>query len=249
MKQRFTKVQEPASYDFATYNNLLHDFVADGLVDYTSLQKSPLLNKAVEELVSVSPDKFPDKAAKMSYWINAYNLLIMKNICEHYPIKSIRALNNAPSFTKYIVAGDIYSVKDILETRLDPYFEKDPLATFVVNGGCQGCPPLINHAINAKDLQKDEQENLRKFINDPRNYKYDDVVNTFSIAPYFSKYSDEYSTFFDSPHALANAYMTQHINVGSATMITNYLPFFNYKLNDKALGKVDAEGNKINDKG
>jgi len=240
------QVQHPASYEFAKYDKLLHDFVdADGLVDYSSLKKSGLLNLAVDELATISPDKFPTREARLCYWINAYNLLILKTICDNYPVTSIRLLGNKPSLTKYIVASDIYSVKDVLETRLAGNFGDEPLATFVVNGGAQGYPPLINHVIEPTHLKADEQANLYKFANDPRNSKYDDVTNRFSIAPYFQFYSDEYSVSFDSPHALVNSCMKKHINTGSVSMICDYLPHFNWMLNDKALGIVDPEGQKL----
>ena len=89
----FVRVEHPTTCQFQTYDKLLNQFVNDGHVDYAKLSKSPLLGKAVDELASMSPDQLKEERERICYWINAYNLLVLKNISDGYPAKNMSQIS------------------------------------------------------------------------------------------------------------------------------------------------------------
>ena len=80
-----------------------------------------------------------------AFWINAYNLSVIKGIIDNYPTNS--PLDNAGFFDKttYSLAGKNITLNDIEHKLLRGQFN-DARFHFVLVCGAIGCPPLINQA-------------------------------------------------------------------------------------------------------
>ena len=96
----------------------------------------------IAEKISVSKD---DSKNYQAFWINAYNLSVIKGIIDNYPTKS--PLDNAGFFDKttHNLAGKNITLNDIEHKLLRAQF-KDARFHFVLVCGAVGCPPLINKA-------------------------------------------------------------------------------------------------------
>ena len=232
IKSSFTPIAHPSTYRFATYDKLLHEVVKGDSVDYTALKKSPLLDKAVDELAVVSPDKLENDKEKLCFWVNSYNLLILKSISDRYPINSVKRLGNSISFRKFTIGGDTYSVRDIPDLKLNSYFKRNPLLTFLVCGGAKGEPALLDHTIEPATVITDAEKALDKFVNNPMNTRYDEVANVFYISSYFQRYDDYFVAYFESPHMLAATHMKKPVPVANATVLKTFARQFDWSLND-----------------
>ncbi len=136
---------------FEKTDSFLKANVADGKVDYDAIYSNPKsLNElmALGEGISVSKD---DKQTYQAFWINAYNLSVIKGIINNFPTKS--PLDDKGFFdkTKYKLAGKSITLNDIENTILRAEF-KDPRFHFVLVCGAIGCPPLINDVYMPKTL-------------------------------------------------------------------------------------------------
>ena len=93
-----------------------------------------------------------------AFWINAYNLSVIKGIIDNYPTNS--PLDNAGFFDKttYSLGGKKITLNDIEHKLLRAKF-KDPRFHFVLVCGAIGCPPLISKAYlpNTLDAQLEKQ--------------------------------------------------------------------------------------------
>lgn len=232
VKSSFTKIDHPTTYRFETYDKLLHEVVKGDLVDYSALKKSPLLSKAVDELAVVAPDKLATDKDKVCYWINSYNLLTLKLLSDRYPISSPRKLGNAVSFQKFTIGGDTYSVRDLIDYKLTPFFKRNPFLTFLVCGGARGEPPLLDHAVQPDAVVADAQKALDNFVNNPANTKYDEVANVFYISPYFQRYDDYFVAFFESPHMLAASRMKNSVPAANVSLLKRFSRDLDWRLND-----------------
>ena len=72
-----------------------------GLVDYPALREKPELLEKYNDLVSAySPDSHPhlfsSNNSQLAYWINAYNVAVMKAVITHYPITSVSDVKPPP---------------------------------------------------------------------------------------------------------------------------------------------------------
>lgn len=235
----FQWVEHPVSaYKFTTYDDLLHSYVKGDLIDYQSLSKSGKLNKAVEELGHVSPDRMANAKDQLTFWINAYNLLVLKAIADRYPVKSIRHLGNTFHFHKFIVGGKTLSIEEIYTDRIVPAAKKQcPLSIFLASGGARGYPPLMEHATDAIRLNSDANLAFYKFIRNPNNVSFNEDLRVFSLSPFFQWTFDVFDKDYESPHHLVNIYLDEkdNVDVDNPTIIKTYKSAFDWRLNDTAL--------------
>lgn len=235
LKAPLTKVEYPPAYDFATYNQLLKKYVDDGLVDYKSLSQGPELNKAVDELASISPEHFADNNQKLSFWINTYNLLILKNIINHYPLKERSSLIRDLSLRKFVIGGQTIATDDIRNSKIYPLIT-DPRAIFLTCGGALGFPKLLSVAITAESMPSDMDQATAEFINRLGNVVLDSTTETMYITQFF-KWNQ--SLFGQSPFEFVNQHLpkSRQVDLEDLHTKTRYLGLFNWTLNEKAANK------------
>jgi hypothetical protein len=119
------------------------DYVNNGSVAYSRIHDNPeALNELLDqaEKVSVSDS---DAKTYQAFWINTYNLSVIKGIIDNYPMKS--PLDKAGFFDKieYRIAGKFVTLNTIENKLLRAKFN-DARFHFVLVCGAVGCPPLIN---------------------------------------------------------------------------------------------------------
>jgi hypothetical protein len=154
-------------------------YVTNGKVDYAALQANQdalntVLATAAQLKVSVS-----DKNNYQAFWINAYNLAVIKGIIDVYPTNS--PIDNKGFFDeiKYDLGGVSVSLDAIENTLLRAQFS-DPRFHFVLVCGAQGCPPLISKAYRPTTLESQLQQQTIKAINNANFIKTSDGMVTVS---------------------------------------------------------------------
>jgi len=232
-----TPVKHPNSYDFAQYDKTLQQCVHGSLVDYQWLKKTKALDSAVNELANVSPDKLSAVEDKLAYWINAYNMLTLKSIVDHYPVDSVKELARTMSLQKMIVGGHAYSIQEIKSHELDPLFQSlDPRALFLLCQGAKGYPPLLNHAVQVKLLPNDLNASTYDFINDPQNVNFDPDDSTLYLSHYLKWNEDAISKTFGSVANLLTTYLANEKKFwfDDKRLQIRYKEDFDWALNDTA---------------
>ncbi len=146
---------------FNKANTFFSTYVSGGKVAYSKIKSNP---RALNELTKMAETIVVSKSDANTYqafWINAYNISVIKGIIDNYPTKS--PLDNAGFFdkTKYKVGGKSIVLNDIENKLLRAQF-KDARFHFVLVCGAIGCPPLINKAYLPKTLnaQLDKQTKI-----------------------------------------------------------------------------------------
>jgi hypothetical protein len=143
------------SQDINTFFNKVDTFfkehVVDGKVAYSNIHSDPnTLNDILKLAEGISVSK-ENTETYQAFWINAYNLSVIKGIVDHYPTNS--PLDNDGFFDKitYSLAGKKMTLNDIEHKLLRAQF-KDARFHFVLVCGAVGCPPLISKAYFPKTL-------------------------------------------------------------------------------------------------
>ncbi len=139
-------------------------YVSNGKVAYDKLHAdaSDLNNViAVAKTINVTKD---NAKVYQAFWINAYNLSVIKGLIDNYPTKS--PLDNAGFFdkTKHNIGGKNITLNDIEHKLLRAQF-KDARFHFVLVCGAVGCPPLINKAYLPATLDSQLETQTKKAIN------------------------------------------------------------------------------------
>ena len=153
------------SQDVNTFFNKADDFfksyVSNGRVAYAKLHKDPQPLTDVLALAKTITVSASDANNYQAFWINAYNLSVIKGIIDNYPTKS--PLDNSGFFDKttYSLGGKQITLNDIEHKLLRAKFN-DARFHFVLVCGAVGCPPLINKAYLPSTLnaQLDKQTKI-----------------------------------------------------------------------------------------
>ncbi|MFS4417564.1 DUF547 domain-containing protein [Maribacter sp. 2307ULW6-5] len=191
---------------FSDSDAFLKAHVENGLVKYAAIKEDPaalesLLAKA--RAITVAKE---DVANYQAFWINAYNLLVIKGVVDHYPIKS--PLDVAGFFDKitYDVGGKQVTLNDLEHKLLRGNFPKEARFHFVLVCAGLGCPPIINAAYRPNTLETQLQEQTVKALNDANfiqvgkkrvgisqlfNWYKEDFVHNGSILDFINAYRSE----------------------------------------------------------
>ena len=140
--------------------------VKNGRVAYKSIKDNPAaLNELLEMAKAISVSK--DNAAEyQAFWINGYNLSVIKGIIENYPLKSPLDVGGFFDKTKYNIGGENITLNAMEHQLLRENFSKDPRFHFVLVCAGLGCPPIIDEAYTPERLNAQLNRQTKKAIND-----------------------------------------------------------------------------------
>ena len=190
---------------FDDFNSFLLDEVVFGLVDYEKLNKNPVqLNKLVDAIAKYNPsDSTQDH--KTAFYINAYNILVIKQVADNFPIKSPMDVKGFFKVNTFNVAGETLTLDGIEFTKLmSP--TKDPRIHFALGCGARSCPFLYDNAFYPEKLQE-QLEFRAELIIDRPNYVYVDNRNGRVILnKIFDWYSDQFKYESESLIDYVNKY-------------------------------------------
>lgn len=140
-----------AAPDVTPLQQVLDQHLKGGRLDYAAIAASDPLDGYLAQLAAAPEPS--DRAAKMAFWINAYNALTIDLVADHWPLASIRDLDGGDPWGKrrFSVAGKQVTLNDIEHQILRPM--GDPRIHAAVNCASIGCPPLYPRAFTAAGLE------------------------------------------------------------------------------------------------
>ncbi|SNY94523.1 Protein of unknown function, DUF547 [Flagellimonas pacifica] len=141
--------------------------VSNGRVDYVAIKaNSGSLNELLDLAKNISISK-GDAETYQAFWINGYNLSVIKGIVDNYPIKS--PLDKGGFFDKitYDIGGENITLNDIENKLLRANFPKEARFHFVLVCAGLGCPPIINNAYLPNTLDAQLQKQTELALNNP----------------------------------------------------------------------------------
>jgi hypothetical protein len=203
----------------AAWNTLLQKNVsASGKVNYKGFKaQKAALQSYLDDLSANPPASDWGRKETMAYWINAYNAYTVKLIIDNYPLSSITNLEGGkPWDKKWIKLGSkTYSLNNIENDILRPKY-KDARIHFAVNCAAQSCPPILNKAWTAANLNGNFDKQAKAFINNPKFNKIS--ADAIEISKIFEWYAGD----FDDIITYLNKYSTTKINPGAKVSYMEY---------------------------
>lgn len=131
--------------------------------------------RAYIQSLSAVPVSRLSRAEQLPYWINLYNALTVETVLEHYPVRSIRAINISPGWLSVgpwgrkviTIEGEAVSLDDIEHRILRPIW-RDPRIHYALNCASLGCPNLQPRAFTADNTEALLEAAARAYVNHPR---------------------------------------------------------------------------------
>ena len=233
-------------FNFDEFISLLQKYRTDsGQLDYAAWldNKEDLsrLNAQVQAVAIVSPVSFPhlfpSREAARSYWVNAYNLLVIHAVLEYWPLDSVRDVK--VSWSSHIIPGkgffyDRNIVVGGAETNLYDFEkmilknQKDPRLHFALNCASSSCPVLQPWEWTEEQLNQAAVD----FINNEANVRVNkDMLFLSQIFKWYKK------DFGDDIHQYLMQYAIPQLKQAILTAKQEKYPIeyikYNWDLNDK----------------
>ncbi|MBT5059365.1 MAG: DUF547 domain-containing protein [Gemmatimonadetes bacterium] len=203
----------PSGFSHELIDQVQQRFVdARGRVDYAALQADPEALDGYYDLIAAhTPDTdpllFPDDDSRLAFWINAYNTAVMKTVITHYPITSVSDVRPPPLlsllseqsgffyFQRLIFGGETLNLYDLEHKVIRGRFA-DPRIHFAINCASLGCPKLPSEAFQPEQLQQQLERETRRFLNEERNLRVDDVAQTVHLSSILSWYEEDFLSWY-----------------------------------------------------
>lgn len=150
---------------FSKADAFMSTYVKDGRVAYSKVKSNPAeLDELMQMASGISISK-SDAKNYQAFWINAYNLSVIKGIVDNYPIKS--PLDKAGFFDKvtYSIGGTEITLNDIENKQLRGNFPEEARFHFVLVCAGLGCPPIISKAYLPNTLEQQLQQQTELSLN------------------------------------------------------------------------------------
>jgi len=194
---------------FSKTNTFLGEHVKNGKVAYADINKDP---SGLNELLKIAEGitvKVSDAKNYQAFWINAYNLSVIKGIIDNYPTKS--PLDDKGFFDKttYSLAGKNITLNHIENKLLRAKFN-DARFHFVLVCGALGCPPLVNKAYMPNTLEAQLETQTKIAINGSF-LKVNTKKKTVEVSEIMKWYKDDFTKDGMSEIDFINKYRTEQI--------------------------------------
>ena len=176
---------------FIEADGFFNSYVSNGKVDYKAIKASPeLLNSLLEKAktIDVSPSEVSNY---QSFWINAYNLSVIKGVINNYPLKSPLDKKGFFDKIKYNVGNTSITLNDIENKKLREVFKKEARFHFVLVCAGLGCPPIINEAYKPDSLEAQLQKQTEIALNNPNFIKV--KGNKVQLSQIFEWYKGDFT--------------------------------------------------------
>jgi hypothetical protein len=154
------------------WSALLSQYVADGRVDYARWAEAGREPLRAYLQALASTNALPEsRQAQLAFWINAYNAFTVELILRHYPLESIRDIENPWQDRVWQAGGTMWTLNEIeheiLLGRLN-----DPRIHFAIVRASVSGPELWNRAYTANGIEEQLDAAARRFLGSAKHVRY-----------------------------------------------------------------------------
>jgi hypothetical protein len=190
-----------AAFDEALYASLLEQHtrevedLARTRVDYAALARSEAWKRLVASLAASDPEALRTREEKLSFWINAYNVLAIDLVTRNRPVDSIKDVGSFFSPVWGLEAGRIggraYSLDEIEHGIVRPM--GDPRVHAAVICASTSCPALRREPFTAARLDAQLDDAMRTWMADPdKGLRVDRERRTVRLSKIFDWFEEDF---------------------------------------------------------
>ena len=180
--------------------------VRDGFVYYRALKaERGRLDRYVASLnVPAATYAGWSREARMAFWLNAYNAIVLQAVVGHYPIRgrsdeyppnSIRQVPGVFDRVRHAVAGRNVTLDQIEKTILPEF--KEPRLYLALGRGAVGSGRLRSEAYTGERLARQLDDVQAEFVNEQTMLKIDRGAGLMAVTPILSWHADEFVAAYD----------------------------------------------------
>lgn len=179
---------DKGAFDHSLFDQLLKKYVnKNGVVNYAGIKKyQKPLKDYLESIRLHTPDDTWRRQDELAYYMNAYNAMTIDLIVRNYPLQSIKDINDPWEQRLWRIGEKPISLEEIEHEILRKMNE--PRIHFGINCASFSCPPLMDEAFTAAQVDAQLDRLAVQFINDPKRNKITaDRIEVSNIFKWFKK--------------------------------------------------------------
>lgn len=164
------------------------------LVDYQQLKINGKLDVAYQQLSKFPVASLSSKEEKLAFYINAYNILALKTVLDHWPIDSIKNIGSGVIRVWGNVAGSIDGRKVTLNEIEHKILRAmaEPRIHFAIVCASVSCPDLQREPYMASKLNVQLEEQVEQFLsNTDKGLRVD--AKAIQLSAIFDWYENDFN--------------------------------------------------------
>lgn len=168
---------EGKDFDHSAFTAVLQQVVGeDGTIRYGALRQDPAaLDRYLGQLRAISPKSAPHRfrsnEARLAYYINAINALMLAAVRDHCPVSDVQqvyAMGGLFWRVSFLLGEEAHSLNEIDTELLGEVRGDQPAVRFAVVKGALGYPPLARTAYSEADVKQRLADLAGQVARDPR---------------------------------------------------------------------------------
>lgn len=191
-------------------DEFFNSYVENGLVDYQAVKQNMDEVEALYQQIGEMQVQDLSDMEKKAFYINAYNLIVIRQIAKNYPVSSPMDITGFFDQQKHKVAGEMLTLNALEKQKLLQTYQ-DARIHFVLVCAAQSCPPLASYAFQADQLDQQMEQLTRQALNDNTFIRVKSRQEEVAMSKIFEWYSSDFTREAASALAYINQYREEEI--------------------------------------
>ena len=196
-----SRIASGTTFDFSDWDALLKKYTYDitkenvhlTSIKYIFLKNDKQFKYLIRKLEKFPVDSLKSSNEKLSFWINVYNIMAVKIISDHYPVKSIQDIGTwfdlVWNKNAGIVGGKAYSLNDIEHRILRKM--GDPRIHAAIVCASVSCPDLATFSYKPEDISEQLDNRFKDLLANKTKgffvHQTEEVIYISQIFKWFKK--------------------------------------------------------------
>lgn len=204
---------------FDQTNTFLSNYVKSGKVNYEQVNQN---TTTLDELVkAVATYDLTGTKKDKAFYLNAYNILVIKSVVDNYPISSPLDVPGFFDAQTHTVAGKTVTLNGIENDIIRPTYN-DARIHFALVCAAKGCPKIKGKAFTTANQEFMLEANTKASMNDNNFIRVNEANKTVEISKIFEWYKVDFGTTDNDLIAFINQYRDNPIPDGFSVAYYEY---------------------------
>lgn len=186
-----TKGQDLKTF-WTTADAFLETYAQKGSVQYKVLEKEPQALDDLVKTIGTIDISQASKTEQKAFYINAYNLLVIQGVVQHFPVASPNEVIDFWEGIEYTVANKQYVLDALKAFILAEY--ADARLHFVLVNGTASAAPIADFAYRPAELDNQLDQQVIAAVNSNKFIQWDKTYNVVILPRMFKRYAKDFGS-------------------------------------------------------
>ncbi|MDF7811252.1 DUF547 domain-containing protein [Hymenobacter sp. YC55] len=177
----------------------------DGQVNYTAARQEAATLHTLIQRVQHFDIYGATVSERKAFYLNAYNLTVIKGVVDAYPLTSVMKLPGFFDKKEHAIARELLTLNELENNKLRKVYA-DPRIHFALVCGARGCPRLRPEAYAPAALDAQLTNQARKVLQDPQFIRVEATGKKVLLSEIFKWYEADFKATGKSTVAYINQY-------------------------------------------